>query len=263
MKKPTLLAILLLQACLISGAEEPERPELWFHVGEKLTYQIYWGVIPVGEAQVWNEWVNIEGKDMLSIKIRAESNRVLDQLYPVDYFMETVIEPETFLPVTFFWKATEGRRKRHEITTFDHEKGEAHRIDFHRDREQIIEIDPDTRDLLAFMYYIRTMKFEENQKYEKRVLADRKLYDLIINTRDRERIRLPGLNQRIYGIKCEPEAAFEGLFVRTGRLFVWVSDDERRVGLKVVARVPVANVHMLLKKVEGPGDDIYIRASNR
>ena len=60
-------------------------------------------------------------------------------------------------------------------------------------------------------------------------------------------------------MKVVPTAAFDGLFVRKGKMEFWVSNDERRVCTKMVADTPFANVKLYLAKVEGPGEDDWIR----
>jgi len=53
------LCLLMMAALLIAAgacaAENNEQPELWFPVGEQLTYQIYWGIFPVAESRVTTE----------------------------------------------------------------------------------------------------------------------------------------------------------------------------------------------------------------
>ena len=46
---------------------------------------------------------------------------------------------------------------------------------------------------------------------------------------------------------------------RTGRAFMWVSDDSRRLCTKATVAVPVARVNAYLKRVEGPGPDFWVK----
>jgi biotin synthase-related radical SAM superfamily protein len=60
-------------------------------------------------------------------------------------------------------------------------------------------------------------------------------------------------------VRIEPDAAFQGLFVRKGKLTLWVSEDERRILTRVVAVIPVANVRIHLDRVLGPGNDRWVK----
>ena len=88
-------------------------------IGEKITYKIYWGFIPVGMATGWTEWTEFEGRPLLAIRMRTVSNKVVEKLYPVDDTIESLVNPDTFLPVRFSKDMSEGDRKYKEVTLFD------------------------------------------------------------------------------------------------------------------------------------------------
>ena len=66
--------------------------ELWFPVGEKLTYKLYWGIIPVGSAEFDSRWVMHDGKPRLSLQLRARTNKVVKRLFPVDDRIESIVD---------------------------------------------------------------------------------------------------------------------------------------------------------------------------
>jgi len=182
---------------------------------------------------------------------------VLDKIYPVDDIIESVIDPHTFLPVRFTKNLSEGRYRAHEITEFDYDNLIAHWRSLTRDREDTFELEPDTRDLVSFSYYMRKKGFTRGEKREYRVMADDKIYDLWLEARKNDDIRLRHYG-RVPSIEVEPEAAFEGLFVRRGRIQFWVSQDERRLMTQMVGSIPVASVRLVLHRVRGPGNDSWI-----
>ncbi len=236
---------------------EEELPELWFPVGEQLEYRVYWGRIPVGTTVITTEWIEEGGRKLLAIRIRTQSNRVLDKIYPVDDIVESVIDPHTFLSVRFTKNLSEGRYRAHQITEFDYDNLIAHWRCLRRDRENTFELEEDTRDLVAFSYYLRKDGFKRGERLEYRVMADDKMYDLWLDVRGNDRIRLRHYG-RVRSTEIEPEAAFDGLFVRTGRIQLWVSADDRRVVTEMRASIPVASIRLVLHRVRGPGNDSWI-----
>ena len=42
-------------------------PELWFPVGEEIDYEVYWGIFMVGEATAKAEWIQRDGRRVLSL----------------------------------------------------------------------------------------------------------------------------------------------------------------------------------------------------
>jgi hypothetical protein len=241
-------------------AENDEQPGIWFPVGEKLTYQVYWGMFPVAETRVTSEWIDEGDRTLLAIRVTTKSYALLETIYPVDDFIESVVDPETFLPLRFSKRLSEGRYRLNEITTFDHDRRMASWKHLIKKDARDFAIEDDTRDLLSFMYFMRSRKLEPNRLYHQRLMADEKLYDLYINTRNYVNVNVSGFGN-VRSLFIEPEAKFQGFFVRVGRLLVWISDDQRCLCVRAVAKAPViGSIKLLLYKVEGPGNDAWIKA---
>lgn len=249
--------LLYLGSSLAVKSESEPLPELWFPVGEELTYRIYWGVIPVAKTVATSEWVEEDGRTLLAIRYRTRSNKVIATVYPVNDLIESIIDPVTFLPVRFTKKLSEGRYETEETTLFDHEAGEAHWHSFKHDSDKTFPIEKDTRCLVSFSYFLRKKEFVPKEKQEYRVMADDKIYDLWLNVGKYTRVKLPRYGKRS-SIEIEPEAAFDGLFIRTGKINLWVSNDERKLLTQATAKVPVASIRLVLDRVRGPGDDHWI-----
>jgi hypothetical protein len=229
-----------------------------WQVGERLNYRLYWGFVPVGTAVVTTEWAEAAGRKLLAIRLRTRSNKVIATVYPVDDVIESLIDPVTLLPARFTKNMSEGNNRYHEVTVFDHAAGVAHWESLLNGRKKEFKIKPDTRDIPSMMYFLRGHRFVPGAREHFEVMADEKIYDLWLNTRKKEPVKLNQYGS-VPSILVEPDAAFNGLFVRKGKIWVWISDDPRCLATKVVAVVPVANVRALLCSVEGPGEDFWVR----
>ena len=226
-------------------------------VGEKITYKLYWGFIPVGTAIVWTEWTELNSRRLLAIRLRTTSNKVIEKIYPVNDTIESLVDPDTFLPVQFTKNMSEGSSRHHEITTFDRTNLVAHWESMITHTTKVFRIEADTHDIPSLMYHLRNRTFTPGQREHFKVMADEKIYDLWVNVQKQETIDLPN-HDDVRCLKIEPEAAFNGLFVRKGRMWVWISADPRCVAARIEASIPVANVHALLLTVEGPGNDRWV-----
>lgn len=255
-QKSALLLMVLFAIIVIPSSLKAAKPELWFPVGETITYQASWGGIPVAEARVWTEWVEEDGRDLLAIRVTITTGSIMSKIYPVKDFIESVVEPTTFLPLRFTRNLSEGRYRLHEVTTFDHHALKGHWKHLLKNNEETFAIEPDTRDFLSFMFAMRRTALEAGSNYTYRVMADEKLYDLTVEGLKIETIHLLNYGW-VKSLKVEPKATFQGLITRTGRLFMWISLDARRLCTKASISVPVASVKVLLQKVEGPGDDFW------
>ena len=228
----------------------PDAPALWFPVGEVLTYSISWGHIPVGEARAWSEWVPHEGRTRLAVRMRMKTNMVLSTIYPVDDFMETIVDPATFLPLQFVKKINEGRNRFDQLTLFDRARGVARWVSKLDGRSNTCSIAPDTRCIISLAYWLRQEKFRPHETRNYKVMADEKLYDLQANVLGVENIGVSG-HGRVPSLKIEPRASFGGIFSRKGKLYMWASETPRRVATLIAIEVPVARVRLVqLRGVE-------------
>ncbi|MDD3604550.1 MAG: DUF3108 domain-containing protein [Kiritimatiellae bacterium] len=232
--------------------------EFNFPLGEYLVYNIYWGKIPVGEARVRTEWAELDGRRLLSVRFRVVTGKVLSKIYPVNDIHECFIDPQTFLPVRYSKQVNEGRYHANEVTDYDHEKGQAVMQRAGRDSKKVFEIGPDSRDVISFMYFSRALDFVPGSTSRFEVISDEKLYELQLDVQKIEDVKIAD-DSRIRSIRLEPVAKFDGLFVRKGRMWMWISDDDSRLMTKMQAKVPVASVHLLLAEVRSSGENMIIR----
>ncbi|OGV65406.1 MAG: hypothetical protein A2283_01605 [Lentisphaerae bacterium RIFOXYA12_FULL_48_11] len=254
-KKILLQCILLCLASYAIGATN----DLWFPVGEKLIYRLYWGIIPVGTCEMSTQWIEVEGKRLLSIRAIARTTSVVSKIYPVDDYVETQVNPETFLPVEYIQKLREGRHIRDDIVKFNHKEGIAVWKSAKARAAKVtkeIKIETDTRDVLCLAYYMRSKGLAVGQEEKFKVIVDDKIYDLQVKGLGYETMDVDDFED----VKClvvEPTAAFGGIFVRKGRVTLWFSEDMRRICTRMTGKLSVANLKAVLMNVDGPGDDIW------
>ncbi|MCX7009102.1 MAG: DUF3108 domain-containing protein, partial [Kiritimatiellaeota bacterium] len=209
--------------------------DLPFPVGEVLTYRVYWGYwgyIPVAVATARFDWVELDGRKMIAIRSTARTNKFADKIYRVDDLMESIVDPETMLPVRFTKIAHEGRYWTHEITVYDHKNKVAHYESKKNGEKQDYPLEADTHDVISMMYVMRSQPFVVGQKPHYRCLTDDKIYDFWVDVLKEEKVELEN-----YGaapcVKVEPVAAFNGLFVRKGRIWFWLTRDKRQFMTKM------------------------------
>ena len=229
-------------------------------MGEELEYKIYWGIIPVADNVGSTSWVEWKGKTYVKLQFRTKSGPKLGKIYPVDDTIFALVDPDTLLPDYFVMDQHEGRHIRYEQPHFDRAAGKATMVKLHRKDKPstTYDIEPETRDIISLMFYMRGSEFEPNTDYKERVMSDEKLYDLEMLSKDTEKIKLKNYGE-VESLKVIPKAAFEGVFVRKGDMTLWFSTDARNLCLKMVADTPFANVNMKLINVTGPGEDSWVQ----
>ncbi len=230
-----------------------------FPVGETLEYKLYWGILPVGKAEFQTFWDTRGGRDVVVIRATARTTAVMAAIYPVEDVIESTVDPATLLPISYTQKLREGRHKRDDEVLFYHDKGIAvWNKSGKKDKTKTIDIDGETRDVLALTYKMRGGAFAVGSNETFKVLVDDKLYDLAVEGIEKEK-RKVGDYGEIECLEVEPKASFGEIFVRKGKVRLWFSEDERRVCVRMTGKVPLANVKAVLKRVQGPGDDFWVK----
>jgi hypothetical protein len=251
--------LLLTGACGLARAED-SLPELWFPVGEKLVYDMHYGVMHVGTTTVTSEWINEQGKPRLVIRFVTRTNKFFDKVYRVNDTVEAIIDPATFRPVRFSKKLEEGDFTSNEVTDFDYEKKIAVWKSRTTGKTCEFKISDDTRDIVSFMYAMRRTPLEAGKLGDYWVAGDQGVCRLRLRGGRMREISLPRFGE-IQAARVVPEAGKDDLFVRKMPRELWVSADDRRLIVKMAVKVPVAHVVLTLKNVSGPGDDIWTRKS--
>ncbi|MDI6775122.1 MAG: DUF3108 domain-containing protein [Verrucomicrobiota bacterium] len=236
-------------------------PSFWFPVGEELHYHIMWAKALVGRATIITAWTREGDRPLLKVAYWARSNRALSKIYPVNDLIVALIDPATFRPVRFDLNLKEGKFHRKETTLFDYETKTAIWTSAVKNKARTFPIEDDTRDLVTFMYYMRSKEFRAGTNLNERVMADDKIYDLHILADRDETVQLPNYGQ-VNCLRLEPTAEFDGIFVRSGKVSMWVSRDSRNLCAMLKAEAPVGSVQAVLSRVRGPGDDFWIKRLN-
>jgi hypothetical protein len=250
------------EAQMKAALDVPAPPALWFPVGEELLYELHWGFIPIGRARATTAWIEDGAALRLRITYRARTNRFFDRIYPLNDFAEAIVDPQTFLPYTFTMRMARRRDLTDETVTFDHAHRTARWESRITGKSVEFAIEPDTRDLITEMYYLRAAGAATGTNFACRLVVDDRIYNVRVRTRSAENVALPVFG-KVPSLKVLPEVNFKGLVIAGGKITLWVSQDARRVATKLVINAPLANVSALLCHIHGPGDDFWTRAMEK
>jgi len=235
-------------------------PALWFPVGETLVYRLRWGLLPLGTARMESRWVERDGRKLLLLRYTSHTNRVFDRIRPVDDVIESLLDPDTFLPVEFTRTLIRRRPLCDETTQFDRAKQIAHWHSRCSGKQKAFPIKPDTRDWLTFMYLLRKDKLPEKSRLSFPVVGDDKVSELVLTTHEIRKLRL-GKFGKVPALALQPHAEFKGLVSKDWKMWMWVTDDARRLVARIAINMPIGSVKATLCRVQGPGDDFWTRRS--
>jgi hypothetical protein len=222
-----------------------------FEDGEVLTYTIAWLKIEGGEMTVATaRETTPDGVPVHRISLSATSNDYVSRFYPVNTRYDSWVDARDFTPVRFEKHAREGRYRSDEIEEFDNGK----RIAVWRDEESVRATSPIPerfQDVISSFFWLRTQDLSPGQEYRVDLYSRGKVYRLVAAVLSKERVETEaGLFD---AVKVQPrmhesEASEDR---NKGKLFLWFSDDARRLPVMARTILPIGSVTARLKRAAG------------
>ena len=219
-----------------------------FHVGETLTYDVSWSSYLTAGTAVTTVKEKKPSFNSTAYYVVAEGRPtpLLSKIYSLYYKMDTLLDSYTLLPQRGSIYSQEGNRHRFRVTRFDRA---AQKAFFEFQSTTTVKSDfavpPYTQDALSAIYVLRAVQFKAGERMTMPVSDDGKNYKLQIEIAAPERVKTPlgemsawKLKPAIYDASGEPQGR---------NLGIWISDDPRRLPVKVQVELPVGSFNLVLR----------------
>jgi hypothetical protein len=226
-----------------AAAKPPAGPDkaVPFSPGETLTYDVSWSdFVTAGTATVTvRERRPSFGSTAWYIVAEGRPAPLLSKLYTLYYKADTLLDTRTLLPQRGSIFSQEGRRQRMKETQFDHA---ARRAVFQMktrttlQEEQHLNGQP-THDPLSAIYALRAMALAPGATTSFSVADSGELYTVSARVAGRETVQTGAGTVQAWRIVPTVRDQHGQPFGEG--LALWVSDDARRVPVKLQARLPV------------------------
>jgi hypothetical protein len=199
-----------------------------FGEGETLDYNLTWLRITGGTARMTISPMNGEPA-LLRITSVAKSSSRFSRIFRVHDQIESVVARGDFSTVKYTKNLDEGGDKATETTTI--EEGVATRM---RRKVRKFDVPRPVFDPISVIYYLRMLDLSPGKMHEMTLVADGKLYTVRARVTRRETLETPA--GKFETVLVEPIMEHNGV-VRKERLFIWYSDDERRLPVRIRTEV--------------------------
>ena len=226
-------------------------PVVPFKVGETLSYDVSWTSFLVAGSAVVSLKERKPSFNSTAYYIVAEGRPIplLERLYSLYYKMDTLIDSATLLSQRGSLYAEEGRDRRTSITQFDRAMK---RVFFEEDSATTTKLDyavpPDAQDGLSALYALRTRNFKVGDRVDVAVADSGSLYRLQLTAGAPERLRVPFGEETAWALKGLIADA-DGQLV-WDNIAIWISNDARRLPVKMQANLPVGAFILALRAVQ-------------
>lgn len=224
-------------------ADEPLSPPHPFAPGEVLTFDLKWQFISAGTAtmSVLNDST---AEDGWRIEALAWSTGIVDFFYTVRDTIRSIVDRRTLLPRRFEKRQHEGWYHRDSVYTFDQER----RIIYRKSGTYACSVE--VYDILSSLYRLRASPLAVGGSAVVTVYADGKLYTARVKVLRRETVTVAAGTFSCLAV--EPILQSEAIFVQKGRLWIWLTDDERRIPVLMQSAIPVGRIVAELVSYQPP-----------
>ncbi|HJU76069.1 MAG TPA: DUF3108 domain-containing protein [Gemmatimonadaceae bacterium] len=240
----TTLATALLQASAIEPADTTKRMEcnsdfsVPFDVGERLTYDAYFGPLKAGTGTM--EVVareEIRGIDTWHTRFRIRGGV---PFYRVDSKYESWISTECFHSVRHVQDSEMGGKSRDRHFEIFPDRGV-----YKEDDKAEVPTVKNPLDDGSFFYFVRTLELETGKTYtfDRYFRPDRN--PVIIKVLRREEVRVPA--GKFKAIVIQPIIKSRGIFSENGEAQIWLSDDADRMMLQMKTKLSFGSLNLYLK----------------
>ncbi len=231
MKSDILILTLLvfLPSCLYGQVKS-------YQPGEKASYTIQYGVITSGIGSLEVKTDTLDGKEVWHAKFFARTTGLADAIFKVIDIYEVYIDPETELPVKSIRNVHEGRYKRYNVVTFDHDTRSDSAILF-SDLTGNHIAPKGIHDIISCFYYFRNHILPDGSKLKKGDLLELntwftdQLYPIRLRYVGMDDVKIKGGKIKCY--KFNPVTEVGRLFKTEEDVSFWFSADKNFLPVKI------------------------------
>lgn len=226
-----------------------ERP-VPFKPGETLGYDISWSsYLTAGTATVSvKEKKPSYGSTAYYIVAEGRPTGLVSKLYTLYYKIDTLLDAYDLLPQRGSLYSEEGKRRRTKVLRFTGQKAE-YEYTTSTSTKQDIPLPPHAQDALSAIYVLRAIPLQLGGKMTMPVVDSGKIYKVTLVVGGKELVKT-GVGT-LNAWKITPTIVSAGSDSPGRGFAVWVSDDERRLPLKIEAQLAVGSFNITLREVTG------------
>jgi len=224
----------------------PPRPNYPFPDGQSYVYAAEWHLITAGTGVVRMETAGNERKVIAT----AESQGVVNVMFPVHDRFEARFDPKTFCSLSIFKHSEEGTHKRETSIQFDYARKKSvldeKNIKTGETKKVENDLDGCATDVITGFYYLQSLPLKLDANYEFPI-SDGKTTLVQVKVEKREQIKVPAGTFSAVMVTAE---ATSGPLQSKGKVWAWYSDDTNHIPVQMRAKLGWGTLMFRLQKIE-------------
>lgn len=220
----------------VSPAGTTVAPPLKVPASESLSYTAEWRLIHAGNARL--KWSAAGGGWKSGLEL--ESVGLVSRLYKVNNEYSSLLN-SALCAGSSVMKTNEGSKRRETTVKYDAERLKAVYLERDLVKNTVadsheIDIRACEHDVVGALYRLRAMNVPPGEGVQLPISDGKKTITARVDAQERETVKIEG--RKYETIRYEAHLFNGVLYRRRGRLFVWITDDERRLPVQIRVRLP-------------------------
>jgi hypothetical protein len=213
-------------------------------VGEALLFEVRWMGMLAGRASMTvSERTMRDGREVYHIRTLAETSPFFSVFYMVRDVGETFVDARELYPWYFHLDQREGARAMKRTVAFDQHRGVAVYTKNHQAPEAV-EVPLGVHDSLSSFYALRTVPLHVGQAIHLKTFSNGRTYDVEVQVIRRERV--DAYWGPVEALVVRTLMRFEDVLRQKGDVLIWVTDDERRLPVRMRTAIKVGSIEATL-----------------
>ena len=247
-----LTSLVFLAALLVTAsfAGEPNLPEVnapWMK-GEKLTFSLSWGFVTAGYATLEVKPIADGKTEFLTF---ATGNKTINKIYPVADTIYTRVRNKGLMTEVFRKRLHEGKFHNTSVIRFDRKGEKAWLSDtvfldppekrkVKRSADTSVAIQGMEHSIISAFYWVRTMPLAVGDTSRFAAVSGKKRYELKVLIHGKEELKTA--IGKVKTVKVEPVLDGDGIFNSKGRIFIWLTDDDKRIPVLMQCEIALGSI---------------------
>lgn len=212
-----------------------------FGTGERIVFDVKYGFITAGEAglEILPELTTYRQAPCYQLHTWARSSPTFRVFFKVQDDTYSYLDTRGLFTWYFEKRLNEGSYHDVKVVDYDQRLGKAFLYDdgVPKDTSNILLF---IQDAISSLYYFRMLPLEVGKSVYIDVHDVRKTYPMRIDVLKRETVEVPAGKFKCF--KVEPVLESAGIFKQEGRIFIWFTDDERRLPVRLRSKVLIGSI---------------------
>lgn len=220
-----------------------------FRVGEKVVLDLSYFSMSAGKLTMEVlPFSEVNGNKTYTFRIAVKSSKMFSLFYKVDNWAETYVDYEKLVPYSHVVQTRETNQIKDSKSFFNWEENKAifweKKITDDSKEPKVEkstwELKPYAQNVISSIFYIRTFAYKQDKPYPFRVADEGKNIIFTSQVVDRETLKTKAGSFKT--IKIKPKFTVNGTFKPVGDIFLWLTDDDRKLIVRIEAKIKIGSI---------------------